>query len=186
MNLYLRVLLVFLASFFKPKTREILQSFTLRCRVLPNDLDTNFHMNNGRYATIMDLGRFDMILRNGLMRMMIRSKSVPVLSALQIRYRLPLHAFQPFDLQTRVLCWDEKWVFMEQRFVIATGARAGAVAAIAVVKGGFYDPKRKTTVPTDELLKTMDIRIPSPAFPDYVIEWQRAEDRMRVLTSEAA
>ena len=30
-------------------------------RVWPNDLDTNAHMNNGRYLTLMDLGRFDLM-----------------------------------------------------------------------------------------------------------------------------
>lgn len=186
MNLYFRVLLVLIASFFKPKTRDMLQVFKLRLHVLPNDLDTNFHMNNGRYPTIMDLGRFDMILRNGLMRLVMRQKSVPILSALNIRYRIPLHLFEPFDLETRVICWDEKWVFMEQRFVIVQGPKAGAVAAIAVVKGGFYDQARKTTVPTGELMKTLGVDIQSPPFPDYVLQWQRAEESLRAVTAEAA
>jgi acyl-CoA thioesterase FadM len=186
MNLYLRVLLVLIASFFKPKTRDMLQTFKLRLHVLPNDLDTNMHMNNGRYATIMDLGRFDMILRNGLMRLMIDQKSVPILSALSVRYRIPLHAFEPYDLETRVLCWDDKWVFMEQRFVLVKGPKAGAVAAIALLKGGFYDQKRKTTVPTADLMKALGVEAHSPPVPDYVLQWQKSEESLRAVTAEAA
>src|SRR3712207_8312043 len=36
---------------------EASQTLVLKGRVLPNDLDAHFHMNNGRYLTLMDLGR---------------------------------------------------------------------------------------------------------------------------------
>ena len=35
---------------------------TVHFLVWPNDLDMNRHMNNGRYLTLMDLGRFDLEL----------------------------------------------------------------------------------------------------------------------------
>jgi len=184
MNLYIRVLYVLIASFFKQKTQDMLQTFRLRLRVLPNDLDTNLHMNNGRYATIMDLGRFDMILRNGLAGLMMKQKSVPILSAMKIRYRIPLHAFEPFELETRVVCWDEKWVYMEQRFIIVKGPKKGAVAAIALLKGGFYDQKNKTTVPTDELMKALGVDVQSPEFPDYILQWSEVEDALKAVTAQ--
>ena len=90
MNLYLRLLIIFIASYFKPKIADILATSVLRLRVWPNDLDLNVHMNNGRYLTIMDLGRLDLVLRTGLLKVMIRRGCLPVLSAASIRYRLPL------------------------------------------------------------------------------------------------
>ena len=35
-------------------------------RVLPNDLDLLWHMNNGRYLSLMDQGRVDLMVRAGL------------------------------------------------------------------------------------------------------------------------
>ncbi|HWD62682.1 MAG TPA: thioesterase family protein, partial [Humibacter sp.] len=35
-------------------------------RVLPTDLDILRHMNNGVYLSIFDIGRFDMLRRNGV------------------------------------------------------------------------------------------------------------------------
>ena len=32
-------------------------------RVLPNDLDLLWHMNNGRYLSLMDQGRVDLMVR---------------------------------------------------------------------------------------------------------------------------
>lgn len=183
MNLYIRFLIVFIASFFRPRVTDILKGCSVRLRVLPNDLDTNMHMNNGRYLTLMDLGRLDLVLRTGLMRMMVRQKSVPVLGSVKIRFRIPLHVFEPFDLETRVICWDEKWVYLEQRFIVVKGPKAGAVAAIALLKGGFYDRRKKTTVPTQALLDALGMNMQSPSFPPYIADWQKAEESLRSTTA---
>ena len=45
-------------------------------RVWPNDLDTNAHMNNGRYLTLMDLGRFDLMTQCGLVGTVLKKKVV--------------------------------------------------------------------------------------------------------------
>jgi acyl-CoA thioesterase FadM len=173
------MLWVFITSFFKPRISSMLAETTLRMRVLPNDLDINMHMNNGRYFTIMDLGRFDLVLRTGLMRMMMDEKSVPILGSAKIRYRLPLMPFEPFDLVTRIVGWDDKWAYIEQKFIKVTGEKTGAVAAIAILKGSFYSNKTKTTVPTKDLLHLLGHDEPSPPLPEYVVKWQSAEDQLR-------
>ena len=179
MNLFFRMLFVFIASFFKPRISSMLDETTLRLRVLPNDLDINMHMNNGRYFTIMDLGRFDLVLRTGLMRMMMREKSVPILGSAKIRFRLPLMPFEPFNLVTRVVGWDDKWAYIEQKFIKVSGDKAGAVAAVAILKGSFYSKKTKTTVPTHDLLHLLGHDEPSPPLPEYIVKWQDAEDSLR-------
>ena len=182
MNLIFRMIWVFIASFFKPRISSMLDETTLRLRVMPNDLDINMHMNNGRYFTIMDLGRFDLVLRTGLMRMMMNEKSVPILGSAKIRFRLPLMPFEPFDLVTRVVGWDDKWAYIEQKFIKVEGEKAGAIAAIAILKGSFYSNKVKATVPTQDLLASLGHTEPSPQMPDYVVKWQVAEDSLRDST----
>lgn len=179
MNLYIRVLIVFLRSCFSVRIPDILSPTRLRLRVLPNDLDFNMHMNNGRYLSVMDLGRLNLIMRAGLLGQMVRRGAGPVLAAMQMRYRLPLGPFQIFDLETRVLCWDEKWVYMEQRFMIAGGPKAGAIAAIGLVKGGFFDSRSGKMIPTGDLLALMRTNPQSPEFPSYVREWIAAEEALR-------
>lgn len=186
MNLYFRLILIILKSYWKPKITDVLKGCRSIFHVLPTDLDTNLHMNNGRYLTIMDLGRLDLVLRTGLMRVMMKKNSIPVLSSVKIRYRLPLQAFQKYELTTRVICWDEKWVFMEQRFVIAKGRKKGATAAIALLKGGFYDRKGKKTVPTQDLMDIVGMDLVSPDFPDYINDWQKAEETLKTVTAKEA
>lgn len=184
MNLYFRVLFVLIASLFRPKIADVLAPCSLRLRVLPNDLDFHGHMNNGRYLTVMDLGRFDLILRSGLFAISLKQKSVPILASAKIRYRFPLKPFEPFDLVTRIVCWDGKWVYMEQRFVAVRGEKAGDVAAVALLKASYYDRRHKRTVPTPELLHSLGIDRQSPPAPEHMRLWIEAEDALRGAMKE--
>jgi acyl-CoA thioesterase FadM len=186
MNLYLRLFYMLIASFFKPRIGHALNETSLRFCVLPNDLDLNGHMNNGRYLTIMDIGRMDFVLRLGLAGYIIRNGYIPVLSGASMRYRLPLLPFQKYDLKTRILCWNDKWVFMEHRFVIAGGKKYGAVAAIGLVKGSFFSRKTHGTIPTADILQAIGHAEQSPPFPAYVTQWQNAEEALRGETAPLA
>jgi len=182
MNLIFRLLAICVSYLCDRTAIAPLDTSRLGFRVWPLDLDANIHMNNGRYLSIMDLGRLDLIMRVGIMGEMLRRKWMPVLSAATIRYRIPLHPFQKFHLDTRVIWWDKKWFYMEQRFILCGGAKDGAVAAIAFVKGSFYDRKTKTTVPSGDITALMGIT-ETPPKPDYINSWDAAEQDMRKLTT---
>lgn len=186
MNLYLRLLYMLIASFFKPKQEDVLGAAELGLCVLPNDLDLNGHMNNGRYLTIMDLGRMDFVLRIGLAGYVFRNKYIPVLSSVQMRYRIPLLPFQKYTLTTHILCWDDKWVYMEHRFIIRGGKKDGAVAAIGLVKGSFFSRRTRATIPTANLMRAIGKDIASPPAPAYIARWAQAEDALRDVTARDA
>ena len=183
MNLIFRLIKTVLLAFFRERLGPLFAPSILHFRVWPNDLDTNFHMNNGRYLTLMDLGRFDLVMRNGLLKLVMRNKSVPVLSAATIRYRLSLDPFQKFRLESRVLCWDETWVYMEQRFIFAKGPKKGVVAAIGLVKGGFLNKKERRVMPTKDILAHLGMETKSPPFPAHVKSWVEAEEHLKDVTA---
>ncbi|MGK9166802.1 thioesterase family protein [Inquilinus limosus] len=172
MNLYLRLIRVVVAALFGRRI-GLLDESVLRFRVWPNDLDLNLHMNNGRYLTVMDLGRFDLMLRAGLAGTIRRRRWMPVLGAATIRYRRSLAAFAGYRLRSRLLGWDEKWLYLEQGFEDTRGA----VAAHAVVKAAFLH--RGGTVPTAEIAAALGWRGPSPALPAYVLALRDGEEAMR-------
>lgn len=183
MNLWLRLLWLLLTAPFRPRLKLPDDASVLDMIVWPNDLDTNLHMNNGRYMTIMDLGRMDLVFRAGAWAIIRRRMWAPVLGAAKIRYRLPLDPFQRYRLETRLLCWDTQWFFIEQRFVIAHGDKAGAVAAIAIVRGGFYDGRAKKTVAVAEALDILGISSQSPVEPAHITAWKQAEAALKDVTA---
>lgn len=176
MNLLLRTVAVLLAALRRPRLGP-LDTSTVTFRVLPNDLDVNLHMNNGRYLTLMDLGRLDLVARIGILREMRRRRWMPVVGSLTVRYRRSLQPFQRYQLRTRLLCWDEKWFFMEQRF-----EHRGHLMAIALVKGLFLGPEGQ--VPTQRVVDASGVRIDSPPFPEPVAAWQEAESVLRAYETD--
>lgn len=130
MYVLLRLARVVVAGLARAGTLEPLGESVVRFRVWPNDLDTNWHMNNGRYLTLMDLGRFDLVARTGLMRALVRNGWRPLVGAATVRFLRSLSPFQRYELKSRILGWDEKWFYFEQRF-----ERAGQAVAVGWVKG---------------------------------------------------
>jgi acyl-CoA thioesterase FadM len=167
MNLLLRLVLVLVGA-LRGRRLSPLEESVVRFRVLPNDLDNNFHMNNGRYLTLMDLGRTDLVIRMGVARKLLQRKWNPVVGSLTIRYRRSLEPFQRYELRTRLVGWDDQWFFVEQRFV-----RDGELVARAFVKGIFLGPEGR--VPTQAVVDASGHDVASPPIPDGLRRWAEAE-----------
>jgi len=161
MNLIVRLIWVILTARGRGRMgAEDEGRFTLRC--WPNDLDVNMHMNNGRYLTIMDLGRLDLIARTGLWPVMRARKWYPVIASAKISFRRSLNVFETFELTTQVIGWDDKWLYIEHRM-----ERGGKVMAQAFVKGLFLGPGGK--VPMAELIGAMGHDPQSPELDPEIV-----------------
>jgi acyl-CoA thioesterase FadM len=93
-----------------------LDTSIITLHVLLNDLDLNWHMNNGRFLTIMDLGRMDLLKRTGTLDMAVKNKWMPIVGNATIDFRRPLKLWQKYELHTRICRWDEKWLYIEHIF----------------------------------------------------------------------
>jgi hypothetical protein len=109
----------------------------------------------------MDLGRIDFVLRCGLGKKFLWEKWQPLIGSSVIRFRFSLTAFQKFTLRTRVIGWDEKWFYLEQRI-----ERKNRTVAVAVHKA-LFRKGRRGNIPTVEVIKTLGIENPPLEFmPD--------------------
>jgi acyl-CoA thioesterase FadM len=170
MNLYLRLILTLFRSLLKPAIK-IGDTIELELRVLPNDLDFNGHMNNGRYLTILDLALIEYMTRAGLVRLGIRNGWKPVLGAAIVSYRKGLKPFATYKLKFSLVCWDEHWSYMKFEFicgdrVMAVGHSKGAI----IGKNGI--------VPSNELYTSLGFLQSSPAIPAAIGAWLEAERLM--------
>jgi acyl-CoA thioesterase FadM len=167
MILLFRILLAVMTSPFRRRL-ALFDRSVVRFRVLPNDVDVNFHMNNGRYLTMMDLGRFDLIARNGIFRALLRRRWFPVVGSATIRFIRSLGPLVRYELHTEMVGWDEKWFYLRQRFVYR-----GEVMAVGIIKG-LFQKKGQKIAPAD-VVAAAGYPVTSPPLPQEVIEWQRAE-----------
>ena len=162
MNLIFRLLWVILTVRRRGRMGATdLSRFSLRC--WPNDLDSNWHMNNGRYLTVMDLGRLDLILRTGLWRVMRERKWYPVVGTAKITFRRSIGPFDRFDLTTQILGWDEKWLYIEHRM-----EKDGVLMARGLVKGIFLSPDGK--VPMADLIAAAGYEGDTPQMDPGAVE----------------
>jgi acyl-CoA thioesterase FadM len=163
MNLYFRLIYTLLVSFFQARAR-VDEEQILHFRTWPHDLDLNLHINNGRYLTLMDLGRMQLLVRLGLLGPVVKNLWMPVIGAAHIRFRKSLSPFQSFELRTRIVSWDEKWIYIEQNFV-SKGERIASAHIKGLIKG------RKSNVSTKHLLEKIGhFTPPSHPIPKFFAE----------------
>ena len=98
-----------------------LETDVLDLRVWPNDIDFNLHLNNARYLSVMDYGRVHLLARAGLLQLILKERWSPVVGAVWMTYRRSLPLGAEYKLETRLVCWDERWFYMEQTFTGAQG-----------------------------------------------------------------
>jgi acyl-CoA thioesterase FadM len=183
-NLWLRLIWLLATAFRRPALPLPHGTSVLVFRVWPHDLDVSLHMNNGRYLTIMDLGRVDIIVRTGLWRAVWRHRWTPVANAVVIRFRRELRAFERYRLETHIVAWDERAVVMEQVFVFHGGSRDGEVAARALMKGGLYDRRERKYVPVSRLMQEVGAAAQSPAPTPEIEAFLEADDAMKRTAPE--
>lgn len=138
--------------------------------VWPWDLDGFLELNNGRTLTLYDLGRLGMGLRAGLMKTLRAEKWGLTMAGSSVRYRRRLHAFARFQMRSRAVCWDDKFVYIEQSMWKPDGECASHVLYRAAVtdKNGIVSPTR--------VLAAMGENATSPAIPDWIAAWIKAEE----------
>lgn len=139
-------------------------------RVWPTDVDVYGHLNNGRYLTLMDIGRWDLALRTGLVPLAARRRWRPLLGAATLKFRRELRPLALFELATRICCWDDKWFFLEQTFE-QQGEQVAWAGVKVVVKQG-----RRTIAPA-EVLRGLGVDSDlSPPPPADLGQWIRAQE----------
>lgn len=166
---YVRVLRVMISAVFKKKL-GFNDISVLRLRVWPNDCDIYPEMNNGRHLTIMDLGRYDLAFRSGLMRMATKKKWNFVVAGISIRFRRRLPPFRRFTLRSRLAGRDERWFYFIQETI-----HKNKICSQAIIRAGLRDSKG--LVPAEKVLDVFGRRDWSKDLPEWIREWIRAEKK---------
>jgi acyl-CoA thioesterase FadM len=153
----------------------LLEASKLRMRVLPNDLDFNLHMNNAKYLALSDLGLVDFLLRRGAGKMLLAKGWHPLVGGRLVRHRFGLRAFERFMVATRLICWDDKWFYFDQRMETSRG-----VAIIIMTKGLIYDRGAARAIGPSELLDPLGLITQSPEMPSEVRQWLSTEQLLHI------
>lgn len=137
---------------------------------LPLDLDLWWELNNGRTLTIYDLGRIPLAERTGLIALMRRQGWGLTIAGSVVRYRRRVRMWDRIQIQSRLIGWDRRFLYIEQSMWRPDGTCTSQAAFRAALTDG------KGIVTTDRITAALDIAAESPDLPAWVRAWSEAED----------
>lgn len=135
----------------------------------PWDIDLWMELNNGRTLTLLDLGRIPLARRIGLIGALRRNRWGLTMAGVSVRYRRRIRAFEKFEVHSRAVCWDEKFIYLEQSMWKMDGECANHALYRAAVTG------TKGIVAPAIVLKEMGRDDTAPDVPKWVQHWIDAE-----------
>ncbi|KAI8376160.1 uncharacterized protein BYT42DRAFT_573636 [Radiomyces spectabilis] len=123
-------------------------------RCLLDDIDYNQHMNNSTYNKMLDFSRIHLLYAVFPKMMMEPNHNIFGHNAgVLTLFKKEIAPFQQYTIQTRVWTWNQKWLWLQHRFVIpAEGDQTEpTVACVAVSKLVFKRASGKTVSPAEVL-----------------------------------
>lgn len=162
----LRTLLMMLTSRRKPR-KDFREVGRIAMRVMPNDLDLLGHVNNGIYLSLMDLGRMDLMIRSGKWQEMSRLGWYPVAASVTVTYRRSLRLWERYTLETKVVGFDVRAMYVEHRIV-----RNGEVYVVAIMRARFLR-KSGGTVTVAELGELAGVDPATMPIPEWIAAWAK-------------
>ncbi|KAD4060047.1 thioesterase family protein [Arthrobacter yangruifuii] len=167
MHLILRTILIL----FRARRRAKLGFFdtsSVPMTVLVTDIDFAKHLNNGMYLSLMDLGRFDLLVRSGMWDLMKKRGWGPVVNNETISFRKSLQLHQKYSIETKIIGFDDKAVYLEQRMVAD-----GEIYASAVIGTRFVS--KQGPVSNAEIFEAVNAVPPADMeLPEWITEWRAA------------
>lgn len=170
MLLFFRFLRVFVFSLLRSRIGPI-DASVVSFRVWPHDCDLNLHLNAGRYLSLMDAARTDLIGRLGLIRPLVRHHWRPIMGGCTMRYRREIGPFETFRIRSRIIGWDEKWFYVEH----VVEKDVDTFCAVGIVRTLVRGPAGNIS-PSAVFALVGHGEAQSPELPEYVVRWRDAED----------
>ena len=161
---YLRLIKVVIQSQFKSKMGFGSEKYDeINLTVLPNDIDPFMELNNGRYVTLLDLGRYAYGGRINMGKFLKKNNWSLTIVGTYNEYRYRLKLFRKFQLKSKIIGYDEKWFYFFQK-----AERNGKTHMASVVKFAFTS--KKGLVFPNEVIPKMDLKYNPEELPKWINE----------------
>lgn len=135
----------------------------------PWDLDMFAELNNGRTLTIYDLGRLVLGRRAGLFAVLRKQGWGLTVAGSSIRYRRRVTMFDRFEMRSRLIGWDSRFLYLEQSMW-----RGDICLSHVLIRSAIVDANGIVT--TDRFLNAYGETLEAPQLPEWVQSWIASED----------
>lgn len=138
-------------------------------RCWPWDIDLWMELNNGRTLTIYDLGRIPLAKRTGLITVLRENKWGLTMAGVTVRYRRRIRTFEKIEMRSRVVGYDDRFVYLEQSMWKANGECANH----ALYRSAVTD--KNGIVTSDRVMAKLNKDASGLKTPQWVQNWIDAD-----------
>lgn len=166
---YYRVIKTLINARFKPGL-EFNEAGILKLRAGVFDVDNYGEVNNGRQLTLMDLGRYDLGARVGLLELIKKKKWGLAVGGSSVRYRRRIPFLKKFELHSRVIGHDGRWFYFLQEMW-----RGESICSSALIKAGVIS--KDGLVPASTVMAEFPDVDWDGQLPEWAVAWIEAESQ---------
>ncbi|MDE4141197.1 MULTISPECIES: acyl-CoA thioesterase [Rhodobacterales] len=136
----------------------------------PWDLDIWLELNNGRAMTLYDLGRTMLAQRVGLIGALRQNRWGMTVAGTSVRFRRRIRGFERFEMRSRAVAWDDKFIYLEQ----SMWKKNGECASHVMLRTAVTDAKG-IVPPTKVLAAVGQGDAETPTMPEWIAAWCQAD-----------
>ena len=165
---YLSLLRAYFASKFTNKVKiEDETTLSMRCGI--SDIDPYLEINNGRYQTLADIGRFNHGFRTGFFNKAKKNKIYFTVAGASNKYRYRIPFGKKFKMTTKIIYVDDKWTYYLHKFIFKDRITSTLLVRTGVVKNGKL-------IKSEEVSKIFNFNIPKVKLPIWVNDWIKSDE----------
>ena len=107
--------------------------FKISIKVQGFHLDVYQHVNNARYLEFLETGRWDLMDKTGLLKLLGDSQLAFVIVNININYRAPAQLFDELEIHTAIQATQERKGIISQRVINKKSGKLVAEASVTYV-----------------------------------------------------
>ena len=160
MNLFFRLLFVFIRASLAKEKVSLLDAVHLRSRVMLTDQAMFAHMTNSRYFSFSDLGVINYIVRTGFWPKLRKRGWFPVVCAESVVFARMLRWRDRFVITTRLVAWTDTYICLQHDFT----RQDKATATVRIV--ARFASRKRDRVTMDDVIELLAVDQTSPPLPE--------------------
>ncbi len=156
------------SKFTKKVSIEDETELSMRCGI--TDVDPYWEVNNGRYQTLADIGRFNHGFRSGFFSIAKRNGIYFTVAGSTAKYRYRIPFGKKFKMTTQIIYVDEKWTYYLHKFIVGNQVTTTLLVRTGIIKNGKLIRSKEAAV-------IFNFNIPSLKLPMWVSDWIKSDEK---------
>ncbi|MEM8594335.1 MAG: acyl-CoA thioesterase [Pseudomonadota bacterium] len=158
-----------------PSPDEMFDEYQRAYCVWPHRSDFNLHLNNAKYLSIMEHSRWCVFRKRGWFKSLFKARFAFVVAAYEIAYIRELPTFSRFTVTTKMLGWDEKYLYVEHKFI-----KKGVVCCHGLLKVAAVNSGR--LVSSRDVCEVLGVSFDGSPDMAFIAPWKElSEEKRRLL-----